>query len=141
MKEIITNSREETYELGKSLALDARPGDIYCLDGDLGAGKTALAQGFAAGLGITEPVSSPTFTVLKEYDSGRFPLYHFDVYRIEDPDEMEEISFFDKISSGEGMTLIEWAHLIDDIIPGSAVRIIIERVPASGPDVRKITIK
>ena len=96
---------EDTYNIGKEIAKLAKPGEIYCLYGDLGTGKTVFSQGFGAGLGIEEPISSPTFTILKEYDEGRLPFYHFDVYRIGSVDEMEEIGYFDKID-GDGVCLI-----------------------------------
>ena len=106
-----TNSPEETFDLGRRMGADAKPGQIYTLNGDLGAGKTIFTKGMAAGLGIEEPVSSPTFTIVQEYSGGRLPLYHFDVYRIGDPEEMEEIGY-DDYFFGEGVCLIEWAELI-----------------------------
>ena len=118
LKEMIieTNSAEETFALGKALGEKASPGQIYTLDGDLGTGKTVFTQGVAAGLGITEAISSPTFTIIQEYDTGRLPLYHFDVYRIGDIEEMEEIGY-DDYFFGEGICLIEWADLIREILP------------------------
>ncbi|MBS5066055.1 MAG: tRNA (adenosine(37)-N6)-threonylcarbamoyltransferase complex ATPase subunit type 1 TsaE, partial [Hungatella hathewayi] len=86
-----TNGPEETFALGKELGQKAKAGDVYCLNGDLGVGKTVFTQGFASGLGIEGPVNSPTFTILQEYEDGRLPLYHFDVYRIGDVEEMDEI--------------------------------------------------
>ena len=132
LKEMIieTNSAEETFALGKALGEKASPGQIYTLDGDLGTGKTVFTQGVAAGLGITEAISSPTFTIIQEYDTGRLPLYHFDVYRIGDIEEMEEIGY-DDYFFGEGICLIEWADLI---------RITIEKDLEKGFDYRKITI-
>lgn len=130
-------SENETYEAGRALALSAKPGDIYCLDGDLGAGKTVFAKGFAAGLGISEPVTSPTFTIVREYGSGRLPFYHFDVYRISDPDEMLAIGYEDYFF-GDGVCLVEWSELIEELIPESAVRICITRDIANGVDYRKI---
>lgn len=132
-------SENETYEAGRELALSAKPGDIYCLDGDLGAGKTVFAKGFAAGLGINEPVTSPTFTIVREYESGRLPFYHFDVYRISDPDEMFAIGYEDYFF-GDGVCLVEWSELIDELIPESAVRINITRDLGKGVDYRKIDI-
>ncbi len=134
-----TYGPEETYEVGKELAKQARPGQIYCLDGDLGVGKTVFTQGFAMGLGITEPVNSPTFTILQEYEEGRMPLYHFDVYRIGDVEEMEEIGYEDCFF-GEGVCLIEWASLIEEMIPENAVWVTIEKDPQKGMDYRRITI-
>lgn len=132
-------SENETFETGRSLALSAKPGDIYCLDGDLGAGKTVFAKGFADGLGITEPVTSPTFTIVREYESGRLPFYHFDVYRISDPDEMLAIGYEDYFF-GDGVCLVEWSELIEELIPDTAVRINITRELDKGVDYRKIEI-
>ncbi|MFT3984277.1 MAG: tRNA (adenosine(37)-N6)-threonylcarbamoyltransferase complex ATPase subunit type 1 TsaE [Lachnospiraceae bacterium] len=134
-----TYSREETFALGKSLGLKAKPGSIYTLTGDLGVGKTVFTQGFAAGLGITEPVSSPTFTILQVYGEGRLPFYHFDVYRIGDLDEMDEIGYEDCFY-GEGACMIEWAELIKELIPEHAHRIIIKKNLSKGLDYRLIKI-
>ena len=118
----------------------AKPGDIYCLDGDLGVGKTVFTQGFAAGLAITEPVNSPTFTIVQVYEEGRLPLYHFDVYRIGDPEEMDEIGYEDYFF-GNGVSLIEWASLIDELLPENAARILIEKDVEQGFDYRRITVR
>ena len=126
-------SPEDTFRVGEQLAKDARPGDIYTLDGDLGVGKTIFTKGMAKGLGIEEPVTSPTFTILQEYESGRLPLYHFDVYRIGDPEEMDEIGYEDYFY-GQGICLIEWAGLIEELIPKEAVRICIEKDLEKGLD-------
>ena len=134
-----TFSPEETYEIGRRMGSEARTGLVITLDGDLGAGKTLFTKGFAEGLGITEPVSSPTFTILQEYEGGRMPLYHFDVYRIGDPAEMEEVGFDDYIY-GDGATLIEWSELIEELIPEEAVRIVMERDAAKSEAYRRITI-
>ncbi len=131
---------EDTFEIGKELAKKAAAGEVYCLYGDLGTGKTVFSQGFANGLGIKEPVSSPTFTILKEYYEGRLPFYHFDVYRIGDPDEMDEIGYYDKID-GDGVCLIEWAELIDDILPLHYKKVIIKKNVEKGFDYRNITIE
>jgi tRNA threonylcarbamoyladenosine biosynthesis protein TsaE len=136
---IETFRAEETFELGKQMGEAAKPGDVLCLLGDLGTGKTVFTQGFAAGLGITEPVSSPTFTIVQTYDEGRMPFYHFDVYRIADIDEMEEIGFDDYVF-GEGVCLIEWANLIEEILPENYRTVRIEKVLENGFDYRKITI-
>ena len=136
---IETNSAEETFALGKALGEKASPGQIYTLDGDLGTGKTVFTQGVAAGLGITEAIRSPTFTIIQEYDTGRLPLYHFDVYRIGDIEEMEEIGY-DDYFFGEGICLIEWADLIREILPEHVIRITIEKDLEKGFDYRKITI-
>lgn len=135
-----TYATEETFSFGKEIGRRAKPGDVYTLLGDLGTGKTVLSQGIAAGLGIQEPVSSPTFTILQEYREGRLPLYHFDVYRIGDESEMEEIGFEDAVY-GDGVTLIEWAELIEGILPEKRTELLIEKDPGKGFDYRKITMK
>ena len=133
-----TKGPEETYQFGKELGEKATPGQVYCLDGDLGTGKTVFAQGFAAGLGIDGPVNSPTFTILQVYENGRLPLYHFDVYRIADPEEMDEIGYEDYFF-GEGICLVEWANLIEELMPEQTVWITIEKDLEKGFDYRKIT--
>ena len=135
-----TNSPEETYRLGEELGSKARPGEVYCLNGDLGVGKTVFTQGFAAGLGIAEPVNSPTFTILQEYDDGNMPFYHFDVYRIGDVSEMDEIGYEDCFY-GEGVCLIEWSNLIREILPEHSVEVTIEKNLEKGFDYRKITVE
>ena len=137
---IETNSPQETKELGKKMAERAKPGDVFTLVGDLGVGKTVYTQGIAEGLGIDEPVNSPTFTIVQEYESGRMPFYHFDVYRIGDPEEMDEIGFDDYIY-GDGLCLIEWADLIEEILPEKRVAIRIEKDLEKGFDYRRITIQ
>ena len=136
---IETNSAQETFEVGRQIGLAAKPGDVIGLRGDLGVGKTVFTQGVAAGLGITEPVSSPTFTIVQTYEEGRLPLYHFDVYRIGDVTEMDEIGFDDYVF-GEGLSLIEGADLIDEILPEQTCFVCIEKAPEKGVDYRKITI-
>ncbi len=136
---IETKSADGTFEAGKRLGLSSKPGDIYALKGDLGAGKTMFAKGVACGLGITEHVGSPTFTIVQVYDSGRLPLYHFDVYRIGGAGEMDETGYEDYFF-GDGICIIEWADLIDEIIPEAAKRIRIEKNPEKGFDYRKITL-
>lgn len=131
---------KDTYQLGKSMGEKARKGDIYLLLGDLGVGKTVFTQGFADGLDITEPISSPTFTIVQEYEDGRMPFYHFDVYRIGDVEEMEEIGYEDYFY-GEGVCLIEWANLIEEILPETAKKIVIEKDLEKGFDYRKITVE
>lgn len=135
-----TRSAEETHDLGKKIGLQAKPGDVYTLTGDLGTGKTVLTQGVAEGLGITEPVSSPTFTIVQVYDTGRLPFYHFDVYRIGDVEEMEEVSYEDYFY-GDGVTMIEWAELIEDILPEHYTAITIEKDLDKGFDYRRITLQ
>lgn len=137
---IETNSAKETFLLGEKLGRQAAAGQIYTLNGDLGVGKTVFTQGVAAGLGIAEPVNSPTFTIIQEYDGGRLPFYHFDVYRIGDIEEMEEIGY-DDYFFGEGVCLIEWAELIEELLPENIISITIEKNPEKGFDYRKITIE
>ena len=136
---IETNSPEETFALGQKLGEQAKAGQIYTLNGDLGVGKTVFTQGIARGLGITEAVSSPTFTIVQTYDEGRMPFYHFDVYRIGDVEEMEEIGF-DEYIFGEGVCLIEWADLIREILPEHYKEIRIEKDLDKGFDYRRISI-
>lgn len=135
-----TNSPRETFDLGRLLGEKAQKGQVYCLDGDLGVGKTIFTQGFAAGLGITEPVSSPTFTILQQYEEGRLPLYHFDVYRIGDVSEMDEIGYEDCFY-GDGVSLVEWSQLITEILPDEVVQVRIEKNLEKGFDYRRITIE
>lgn len=139
-KIIETNSPEETEALGIKLAEQSVPGQVYTLIGDLGVGKTVFTQGFAKGLQIDEPICSPTFTIVQVYDTGRLPFYHFDVYRIGDIEEMDEIGYEDYIY-GDGVSLIEWANLIEDILPESYTRVTIEKNLEKGFDYRKITIE
>ena len=137
---IETRSPEETFALGEKLGREAKPGQIYTLNGDLGTGKTVFTQGFASGLGITEPVNSPTFTILQVYEEGRRPFYHFDVYRIGDVEEMNEIGYEDCFY-GEGVCLIEWAELIEEILPENVIVVTIEKDLEQGFDYRKITLE
>lgn len=137
---IETWSPKETYALGERIGREALPGQVYTLNGDLGVGKTVFTQGVAAGLGIQEPVNSPTFTIVQVYEEGRMPFYHFDVYRIGDVEEMEEIGYQDYFY-GEGLCMIEWAQLIEEIIPENARHITIEKDLDKGFDYRRITIE
>ena len=137
---VASGSPEETFALGKMLGGQSRAGTVFTLTGDLGAGKTVFAQGFAAGLGIGEPVNSPTFTILQIYEGGRLPFYHFDVYRIADVEEMDEIGYEDCFY-GEGVCLIEWADMIEEILPESRIRITITKDPERGFDHRSISVK
>ena len=137
---IETRRPEETFALGEKLGREAKPGQIYTLNGDLGTGKTVFTQGFASGLGITEPVNSPTFTILQVYEEGRMPFYHFDVYRIGDVEEMDEIGYEDCFY-GEGVCLIEWAELIEEILPENVIVVTIEKDLEQGFDYRKITLE
>ena len=136
---IETKTPQETFEVGKKIGENAKPGQIYTLTGDLGVGKTVFTQGVAAGLGITEPICSPTFTIIQEYESGRLPLYHFDVYRIGDIEEMEEIGY-DDYFFGQGICLIEWADLIEEILPEKLIKVTIEKDLEKGFDYRRITV-
>ena len=135
-----THGPQETFEIGKQLGLEAKTGEVYCLDGDLGVGKTVFTKGFASGLGITEPVNSPTFTIVQQYEEGRLPLYHFDVYRIGDVEEMDEIGYEDCFY-GEGVCLIEWSTLIQEIVPEDAIHITIEKDLEKGFDYRRIQME
>ena len=144
MKEIIqsreTFTAEETFAFGAALGAAAKAGEVYALGGELGAGKTVFTQGFADGLGIAEPVVSPTFTILQIYEDGRLPFYHFDVYRIGDPQEMEEIGYEDCFY-GEGVAIIEWADRIRELLPDTYYSVSIEKEPERGFDYRRITVE
>ena len=142
MKEMIyeTFSPEETRELGKKIGAEALPGSVYTLVGDLGVGKTVFTQGIAEGLEIEEPICSPTFTIAQIYEEGRLPLYHFDVYRIEDIEEMEEIGYEDCFY-GEGVCLIEWAELIKEVLPATYSQITISKDLEKGYDYRRVEIE
>ena len=131
---------KDTYELGEKIGQMAKPGMVISLTGDLGVGKTVFTQGLAKGLGIEEPVNSPTFTIVQVYEEGRLPLYHFDVYRIGDIEEMDEIGYEDYFY-GEGICLIEWADLIREILPEQMCRVTIEKDLEKGFDYRKITLE
>ncbi|MCD8110932.1 MAG: tRNA (adenosine(37)-N6)-threonylcarbamoyltransferase complex ATPase subunit type 1 TsaE [Clostridiales bacterium] len=135
-----TYSSEETFALGENTGRHAKPGEVYTLIGDLGVGKTVFTQGFACGLGIAEPVNSPTFTIVQVYEEGRLPFYHFDVYRIGDVEEMDEIGYEDYFY-GDGVTMIEWANLIEEILPEYRWEIYIEKDPAKGFDFRRVRIE
>ena len=135
-----SSSRSETFEIGRQYGEKACPGEVYALNGDRGAGKTVFVKGFAAGLGVDEPVSSPTFTIQQVYDGGRLTLNHFDVYRIEDPDEMYEIGFEETLE-GDGVSLIEWADMVGELLPEGTIRVTISRRPDGGEDDRLITVE
>lgn len=140
MKIIETFCAKETFRVGEEIGQSAKPGSVYTLIGDLGVGKTVFTQGVAEGLDIKEPISSPTFTILQVYEEGKMPFYHFDVYRIGDVEEMEEIGYEDCFF-GDGICLIEWANLIEEILPPSYTQITIEKDLEKGFDYRKITIE
>lgn len=137
---IESKTPKDTFDLGKQLGAKAPASSVYCLNGDLGTGKTVFTQGFAAGLGIKGPVDSPTFTILKQYDQGRLLLSHFDAYRIGDVSEMEEIGYEDCFY-GDGVSLIEWSSLIEEILPKHRTVITIEKDLEKGFDYRKITVE
>lgn len=136
---IESNSEQETYELGVKIGTEAKPGDVYTLIGDLGVGKTVFTQGVAKGLNIDDNICSPTFTIVQVYDEGRMPFYHFDVYRIGDISEMDEIGYEEYVY-GDGVSLIEWANLIEEILPDSYTRIEISKDLSKGFDYRRIEI-
>lgn len=137
---IESRSATETFALGEQIGKEAKAGQVFTLIGDLGVGKTVFTQGMAKGLGITEAVSSPTFTIVQVYEEGRLPFYHFDVYRIGDVEEMDEIGFEDYVY-GEGVSLIEWANLIEEILPEKLTKIQIEKDLEQGFDYRRITVE
>ncbi len=137
---IETRSPEETFALGERIGKASKKGQVYTLVGDLGVGKTVFTQGLAKGLGINEPISSPTFTIIQEYEGTRLPFYHFDVYRIGDVEEMDEIGFEDYIY-GEGVSMIEWANLIEELLPESRTEIIIEKDLERGFEFRRVTVE
>jgi len=137
---IETREPKETFQAGFKIEQQAKPGQVYVLNGDLGVGKTVFTQGLAKGLGITEAVCSPTFTIVQVYEEGRLPFYHFDVYRIADVEEMDEVGFEDYIY-GNGVTLIEWANLIEEILPEQFTEVVIEKDLEQGFEYRRITIE
>ena len=130
---------KDTAKIGETLAREAKPGEIYLLEGDLGVGKTVFAKGFALGLGITEPITSPTFTIIQEYEQGRLPFYHFDVYRIADEEEMFELGY-ESYFFGQGVCLIEWASLIQGVLPAECRTIRIEKDLERGFDYRRVEL-
>ena len=138
--EFETHSPEETFQIGYEMGQQAKAGDIICLDGDLGAGKKKKKKGFAKGLGIEEDINSPTFTIIQVYEEGRIPLYHFDVYRIADVEEMDEIGY-EEYFFGEGVCLVEWASMIEELIPDTATKVTINRFLTMDFDYRKITVE
>ncbi len=141
MNDIIESLNEkDTFQLGEKLGKSCKKGDIILLNGDLGVGKTIFTKGFGKGLGIEEPISSPTFTIMQIYESGRMPLYHFDVYRIADVEEMDEIGYEDYFF-GEGVCLIEWAKLIEEILPDNCITVTIEKDLEKGFDYRRIIVQ
>ena len=139
MERFETFSEEETFALGEKIGKEAKAGQVYTLLGDLGVGKTVFTQGVAKGLGITEAICSPTFTIVQVYEEGRMPFYHFDVYRIGDLEEMEEIGYEDYFY-GEGISFVEWANLIEELIPDDRIQITISKNLGKGFSYREITI-
>lgn len=131
---------KDTFRIAYEMGRQIKPGEVICLNGDLGTGKTLFSQGFAKGLGIEDGVNSPTFTIVQQYDEGRMPLYHFDVYRIEDSEEMDEIGFADMIY-GDGVCLIEWAERINDILPERYISVTIGKDLKKGFDYRRIVVE
>ncbi|MGO5052578.1 tRNA (adenosine(37)-N6)-threonylcarbamoyltransferase complex ATPase subunit type 1 TsaE [Lachnospiraceae bacterium LCP25S3_G4] len=140
LKTVETKSAKETFALGEQIGREAKQGQVFTLVGDLGVGKTVFTQGLAKGLGIQESISSPTFTIVQIYEEGRLPFYHFDVYRIADIEEMDEIGYEDYIY-GQGVSLIEWSNLIEEILPEHRIEIVIEKEIEKGFEYRKITMK
>ena len=140
MKRYESFSEADTFNIGKEIASSVKESDIVCLEGDLGVGKTVFTKGFAIGLNIEECITSPTFTIVQEYDEGRLPLYHFDVYRISDPEEMYEIGFEEYIN-GDGVCLIEWASMIEDILPKDIIKVNIYKDLDKGVDYRLVTVE
>lgn len=132
--------QEETYRLGTEFGEKAYPGMVIALQGDLGAGKTVFAKGFAKGIGIQEEISSPTFTLVNEYEGEKFPFYHFDVYRIEDPDEMRMIGFEEYLSKN-AVVLIEWANRIPELLPKDTIWLTVERNYEKGEEYREVTVQ
>ena len=137
---IETNSAAQTYETGFNMGRNVKPGQIICLEGELGVGKTVFTQGFAKGLGIDEPICSPTFTIIQEYKEGRLPLFHFDVYRISSPEEMDEIGYEEYFYS-DGVYLVEWGNLFPELFPEDTVYVTIKKNLDKGFDYRIITVE
>lgn len=137
--EIIVDSLEDTMNIGRKLGTLVNPGDIICITGDLGTGKTHFTKGIAKGLSIDSPITSPTFTIVNEYE-GRLKLYHFDVYRVNEPDEIEAIGFDEYIFS-DAVSVIEWANYIEELIPEERIWVEMRKVPDLGINFRKITIQ
>lgn len=137
---MVSLSEENTWQIGYTLAKEAGPGDVFCLIGDLGVGKTVFSKGFGAGIGVDDTINSPTFTIVQVYDEGRLPFYHFDVYRIADEDELLEIGF-DEMVDGDGVCLIEWADLIPNSLPEHYTEVRIEKDLDQGFDYRRLTVR
>ena len=140
MRTIESRGPEDTVRAGMELGENAAPGEIYLLSGDLGAGKTVFAKGFAKGLGIEDDITSPTFTIIHQYEGGRLPLAHFDVYRIADPDEMYAIGY-EEYFFGDWVCLVDWPEMIEELIPEGAVHIHILRDDESDMDHRRLVVE
>ena len=134
-----STSAQMTFEFAKKIGENLKRGDVLCLDGDLGVGKTVFTKGVAAGLGIKDDVSSPTFTLIQEYYGGRLPLYHFDVYRIDGPWDMDDLGY-EEYFYGEGVCLVEWGSMIKELFPENTIYVRIEKDLEKGFDYRKITV-
>ena len=139
-REIVSRSEDDTFLLAEEMGRNAVPGQVFALDGDLGAGKTVFCRGFAEGLGVTELVNSPTFMIVQEYSTGRLPMFHFDVYRIEDPDELDDIGY-EEYFRGAGVCMIEWASRIRELLPPDTVFVSLEREMDEGDEYRRITVR
>ena len=135
-----TKSEEETMDIGRKMGLSLKPGEVIAMTGDLGAGKTHFTMGVAESLGVTEYVSSPTFTIVNEYTNGKIPLYHMDAYRLGDPDELLEIGFEEYVSAG-GVVIIEWANIVEDVLPPETIWIKIQRMDMVDLNMRNITVE
>lgn len=140
MEKITTQSAKETYELGWKMAKVAKQGEVYALVGDLGTGKTVFSQGFAAGLGIERPITSPTFIIVNEYEEGRLPFFHFDVYRLTSGEELEALGFDDYLNR-QGVVLMEWANNVADVLDFELTLITLSKEFAKGEDYRQVTIQ
>lgn len=138
MKTVILKNEEQTKTFGMDLGSRLQKGDILALIGDLGTGKTALTKAIALGMGVTDTITSPTFTIVQEYTTGRLPLYHFDVYRINDPEEMFELGY-EEYFFGQGVCVIEWADLIEELLPEETKTIRLEYGAGEGERIYQCT--
>ncbi len=134
-----TSRSEETFRVGQLIGAALSPGDIVCLHGDLGAGKTVLTQGIGWGLGVNQPINSPTFTLVNEY-AGRIPLYHLDLYRLAEPAQLEQIGW-EECVFGEGVAVIEWPEVLTPLLPADYLKISLEKDLSAGEDCRLLTLE